>query len=115
MMHFLPTPNTTLYGKNGEGADIAAVRDYNNGGSFNYMGMDVGPYGTANDVNNFTTPWLKGSLDYARNAKYGISRYRRQWCVRQCHVVRACRSRIKSSCHWQRHGESPARLRANRT
>jgi hypothetical protein len=67
MMHFDPgTPNTTLYGKNAEGNDIAAVRDYNNGGSFNYMGMDLGPYGTQNDINNFTVPWLQGSLDYAR-------------------------------------------------
>jgi hypothetical protein len=66
MMHLLPTPDTTLYGRNGEGSDIAAVRDYDHFGSFNYMGMDLGPYGTLNDVNNFTTPWLQGSLDYAR-------------------------------------------------
>jgi hypothetical protein len=65
MMHFNATQDTTLYGKNGESADVAAFRTYANGGSFNYMALDLGPYGTQDDINNFTIPFMKSALQAA--------------------------------------------------
>lgn len=63
--HMLALASGTAYGVNAEGYNMGAIQDYANGGSFNYMAMDLGPYGTGNDVNNFTTPFLKGAIEYA--------------------------------------------------
>jgi len=57
------TPNTTVYGSNDEGYYVAALREYSNGGSFNYMALDLG-FRTG-DETAFITPWLKGSLEAA--------------------------------------------------
>ncbi|MDP3085334.1 MAG: PEP-CTERM sorting domain-containing protein [Rubrivivax sp.] len=62
MLHLLATTNTVMLGSNDEGNNIAAFRTYANGGSFNYLAMDPGPYGTAADRNNFTVPYLRGAL-----------------------------------------------------
>lgn len=67
MQSFLATPNTTLYAQNGQTPSeyIGAVRDYENGGSFNYLsyawGTDFLPLDEA-----FMADWLRGSLEYAR-------------------------------------------------
>ena len=29
------------------------------------MAMDLGPYGSGNDINNFTIPFVKGAYEYA--------------------------------------------------
>jgi hypothetical protein len=60
MLAFLPGPNTTLLGTNDEGNYIAAIRDYANGGYFYYMAIDPGRYGTSNDIQSFTTPFVQG-------------------------------------------------------
>lgn len=60
--HLFATKNTILLGANSEGNAIAAFRTYSNGGSFNYLAMDPGPYGTAEDINNFTVKYLQGAL-----------------------------------------------------
>lgn len=62
MTHLLATQDTVMLGVNGEGNNIAALRTYANGGSFNYLAMDPGPYGTAGDMSNFTVPYLRGAL-----------------------------------------------------
>jgi len=62
MLAFDVTPNTYYYGMNDEGQLIAAVRFFDNGGSLNYMALDIGTYGTGNDLNNFVLPWLSASL-----------------------------------------------------
>lgn len=62
MTHLLATQDTVMLGVNGEGNNIAALRTYANGGSFNYLAMDPGPYGTAGDMANFTVPYLRGAL-----------------------------------------------------
>jgi len=64
MLGFLATPNTTILGYNDEGIDIAAIREYNNGGTFNYMALDLG--WRPGDQDAFITPWLHGALDAAR-------------------------------------------------
>lgn len=65
MLGFAATDNTTMLGVNDELVNIAAFREYLNGGSFNYLSMDPGPYGTTNDLNNFTIPYLRGALEAA--------------------------------------------------
>ena len=67
MLAFLAGPNTTLLGTNDEGVNIAAAQTYLNGGLFYYMAMDVGPYGTSNDIQNFTMPFLQGALGDVAN------------------------------------------------
>lgn len=62
MTHLLATQDTVMLGVNGEGNNIAALRSYANGGSFNYLAMDPGPYGTSGDMSNFTIPYLRGAL-----------------------------------------------------
>lgn len=62
MLAFDATPNTHFYGKNDEGQFVAALRTFNNNGSINYMALDVGNYGTANDIVNFVVPWLNTSF-----------------------------------------------------
>jgi hypothetical protein len=63
MLAFLATPNTTLYARNDEPNFIGAFRTYNNGGNFNYLSIDPGPYGTAADLTNFTKPWVNAALN----------------------------------------------------
>lgn len=65
MTHLLATVDTVMLGSNDEGNNIAAFRTYANGGSFNYLAMDPGPYGTASDIANFTNPYLRGALQAA--------------------------------------------------
>ncbi|MFH1658707.1 MAG: hypothetical protein FD131_4704 [Rhodocyclaceae bacterium] len=65
--HLFATPDTVLLGANSEGNAIAAFRTYANGGSFNYLAMDPGPYGTAEDINNFTVKYLQGAMLAAQN------------------------------------------------
>jgi hypothetical protein len=64
MLAFTATTNTVLYGRNTEPNYIAAIRTYNNGGTFNYMALDIGrnDYLTTNDFNSFTLPWMRASL-----------------------------------------------------
>jgi hypothetical protein len=67
LLGFLPTADTTLLGANDEGIAIAAIRRYANGGSFNYMALDLGNYDRdGHDQTSFITPWLRGALDVAR-------------------------------------------------
>ncbi len=66
MTHLLATTNTVMLGTNDEVNNIAAFRSYTNGGSFNYLAMDAGPYGTATDITSFTTPYLRGALQAAQ-------------------------------------------------
>lgn len=66
MMHFQATQNTTLYARNDLNRFIGAVRDYDNFGSFNYMAMDLGPYGNQNDINNFHVPFFRGAIEYSQ-------------------------------------------------
>jgi len=56
------TSNSVLYGMNDEGVFVAGIRYYNNGGSINFMALNLGPFGTANDVSNFTLPWLSAAF-----------------------------------------------------
>jgi hypothetical protein len=42
MLGFLSTPNTVLYGRNDEGVAVGAFRTYSNGGTLNYMALDLG-------------------------------------------------------------------------
>lgn len=65
--HLLATTDTVLLGRNNEGNAIAAFRSYANGGSFNYLAMDPGPYGTSEDINNFTVKYLQGAMLAAQN------------------------------------------------
>lgn len=67
MMGFTATTNTTLYGRNAEPTFIGAFREYTNGGSFNYLSLDVGNHGTFTDRTNFIIPWLGGAFDAAAN------------------------------------------------
>jgi len=67
MTHLLATVNTVMLAANDEGNNIAAFRSYSNGGSFNVMTLDPGPYGTPDDVANFTTQYLRGALLAAQN------------------------------------------------
>lgn len=67
MTHLLATADTVMLGRNDEGNDIAAFRTYANGGSFNYLAMDPGRYGTAGDSTSFTMPYLRGALAAAAN------------------------------------------------
>jgi hypothetical protein len=53
---------------NGEGVYVAALRNYANGGSFNYMALDLSRYPSAADLTNFTVPWLANSLNYSSGA-----------------------------------------------
>jgi hypothetical protein len=64
MMSFLATTNTVLYGQNAETNFVGAVRSYANGGTFNYLSLDIGhqSYVTTGDINNFVVPWLRNSL-----------------------------------------------------
>lgn len=64
MLAFLATPNTVLYGRNGEPNFIGAFRTYNNGGTLNYLAFDInnGSYVSATDLNNFVVPWLRAAL-----------------------------------------------------
>ncbi len=64
MLGFLATPNTTLLGNNDEPNNIAAIRDYNNLGTFNYMALDLGI--RAGDQAEFITPWVAAALNAAR-------------------------------------------------
>jgi len=67
MLGFDPGPDTTLLATNDEDVSIHAFREYANGGSFNYMALDInGPYGTDGDINNFVVPWLRGGLEAAK-------------------------------------------------
>jgi hypothetical protein len=63
MLAFLPTPNTTLLGRNDEPVYVAAIREYGGGGTFNYMALDLGR--RPNDQSEFITPWLRGALEAA--------------------------------------------------
>lgn len=66
MLGFAATPDTTMLGRNDENVNIAAFREYLNGGSFNYLAMDPGPYASnISDQNNFTVPYLRGALEAA--------------------------------------------------
>jgi hypothetical protein len=64
MLGFLSTPNTVLYGRNDEGVAVGAFRTYSNGGTLNYMALDLGNggYVTTADLNAFIVPWLRSSL-----------------------------------------------------
>ncbi|MSU70244.1 MAG: PEP-CTERM sorting domain-containing protein [Opitutaceae bacterium] len=62
MLGFLPTPNTVLYGRNSEPNFVAAFRTYANGGTFNYLALDVSNYASLNDYNNFVRPWISASI-----------------------------------------------------
>jgi hypothetical protein len=63
MLGFLATPDSTLLGRNDENVVVAAFRNYPNGGSFNYMALDLGAYDNNNaDQAPFITPWLRGAL-----------------------------------------------------
>ena len=73
MLAFLATPNTTLLGTNDEGNSIAAIRTYSNGGYFYYMALDPGPYGTSNDIQNFTTPFVQGIFATTATPEPGTS------------------------------------------
>jgi hypothetical protein len=73
MLGFAATTNTTMLGRNDENVNIAAFREYLNGGSFNYLAMDPGPYAdNALDQNNFTIPYLRGALEAANAGINGV-------------------------------------------
>lgn len=67
MTHLKETADTVILGKNGEDKAIAAFRTYANGGSFHYMGLDLGMYGSSADTLAFTAPYLQGALLAARD------------------------------------------------
>lgn len=67
MTHLKETARTVILGKNGEDKPIAAFRTYANGGSFHYMGLDLGMYGSTADTQAFTAPYLQGALLAARD------------------------------------------------
>ncbi len=62
MTHLQATENTVMLGRNSEGKDIAAFRTYGNGGSFHYMAMDIGQYGSPADTAAFVAPYMRGAL-----------------------------------------------------
>lgn len=73
MLGFAATANTTMLGRNDENVNIAAFRQYLNGGSFNYLAMDPGPYSNnATDQNSFTIPYLRGALAAANAGINGV-------------------------------------------
>jgi hypothetical protein len=74
MLGFLSTPDTVLYGRNDENIAIAALRTYANGGTLNYMALDLGNAGyvTTADLNNFIVPWLRGSLAIPEPSTYAL-------------------------------------------
>jgi hypothetical protein len=74
MLGFLATPNTLLYGKNSENVAIAAYRTYNNGGSLNYMALDIGngSYITTTDLNGFVIPWMRAALAIPEPSTYAL-------------------------------------------
>lgn len=73
MLGFAATADTTMLGQNDENVNIAAFREYLNGGSFNYLAMDPGPYAdNAADQANFTIPYLRGALDAASVGINGV-------------------------------------------
>ena len=63
MLGFSPTPNTNLVGMNGEGDYVAAVRSYPNGGSLNYLALDIGAYSGGSSDQAFVDNWLHGALN----------------------------------------------------
>jgi hypothetical protein len=64
MLHFTnDTPDTTIYGTNDEPNNVAAFREYDNGGSFNYMALDLGI--RAQDEDAFITPWVAAAINAA--------------------------------------------------
>ncbi|NNG23976.1 PEP-CTERM sorting domain-containing protein [Telluria aromaticivorans] len=67
MTHLQATENTVVLGRNSEGNNIAAFRTYDNGGSFHYMGMDIGRYGSPADTAAFVAPYMRGALLAASN------------------------------------------------
>jgi hypothetical protein len=74
MLGFLPTTNTLLYGQNAENISIGAYRTYSNGGSLNYMAMDIGngSYVTTKDLNDFVVPWLRSALAIPEPSTYAL-------------------------------------------
>jgi hypothetical protein len=74
MLGFLATTNTLLYGTNSENVSIAAYRNYNNGGSLNYMALDIGnaSYVTTRDLNGFVVPWLRSALAIPEPSTYAL-------------------------------------------
>ncbi len=72
----LPSPYTftVLYGRNDENVAIAALRTYNNGGTLNYMALDLGngSYVTTADLNSFIVPWLRSSLAIPEPSTYAL-------------------------------------------
>ncbi len=74
MLGFLATPNTLLYGQNAETISIAAYRSYSNGGSLNYMALDIGngSYVTTMDLNGFVVPWLRAALAIPEPSTYAL-------------------------------------------
>ena len=72
MLGFLATPDTTLLGMNDENFYIAAFREYANCGSFNYMALDIAYRADATDLADFTTPWMRGALEAARECDQDI-------------------------------------------
>lgn len=64
MLSFLATPNTLLYGQNSEPNFIGAFRTYNNGGTLNYLALDIGVpnYITTGDYSSFALPWMRDAL-----------------------------------------------------
>lgn len=65
MLAFLDsTPNSTILGENDEPNNIACIRDYDNGGSFNYMALDIN--WRAGDQ-EFVDNWIKGAIQAGGN------------------------------------------------
>ena len=71
MLHLLATDDTVMLGRNGEGNNIAALRTYQNGGSFNYLALKPGDSGTPADQQNFTLAYLRGALEAAAEDPVG--------------------------------------------
>lgn len=66
MLGFPEQPDTVLLGRNDEPNNIAAFKTFANGGTFNYMALDLGI--RAQDQDTFITPWVKAALEATASA-----------------------------------------------
>jgi hypothetical protein len=58
------TPDTAILGANTEPVNVAAIRSFANGGTFEYMALDLGgEYDDPGDQANFVVPFLQGALN----------------------------------------------------
>jgi hypothetical protein len=129
MLHFTATPNTVFYGTNGEGNNVAAFRTYANGGTFNYMALDLGI--RANDQAEFITPWVKAALAACagggKKCEYTITKSKGKGgcgtCPRPGNTIRTeqgcenvvdCRKKIKTTIECPE-GPGVCKIKAKRT